>query len=188
MNDLIRKALYEAIDELELFHGTPYEFDKFSLVYLSSGFGAQAHGYGVYLTTSKNAAKEYSQGGLIYTVEIPDGKYLDADGISGKELKRIANKIYRYILDNDEEGIYNGVENELWEHEVKYLLDSEDGEQAYGTVSSFLGNDKETSEFFYNLGYKGLIVYDTNVRTNEIFKNYVIFNEEDITIVSKERL
>ena len=43
----IRKAIMESIEELDLYHGSPHEFQEFDLAFLSSGWGQQAYGYGV---------------------------------------------------------------------------------------------------------------------------------------------
>ena len=50
LRQLIRNILHEAVDELNLYHGTHADFDKFDVAYLSTGWGQQAHGYGFYLT------------------------------------------------------------------------------------------------------------------------------------------
>ena len=187
---VIRRAIMESIDELELYHGTPHEFDEFDLAYLSTGFGQQSHGYGVYLTTSRETAKAYSQGKNIYTVEVPDGKYLNYDRIGKAEAMSIARKFYKYYMTEDEYGreAYAGHENEFWEYECKYLGECVDGGTVYGTLNSFIGSEKGTSEFLYRIGYKGLYLKCTNTNTGEKFKNYVIFNPKEIKIVNKGKL
>ncbi len=185
----IRKYVMEAIDELELFHGSPHDFDEFDFAYMSSGWGQQAYGYGAYLTTSYECAKEYSQGGMVYTVEIPDKGYLNLDKISPALAMKIARVFFNYYTKEHEYGseAYAGYEREFWNEECKYIGDSTDGNTLYGTISSFLGSDKETSEFLYNkLGYKGLVWVHTNTETGKKFKNYVIFNPKDIKIIKKD--
>lgn len=41
------------------FHGTPHDFDKFTLQKIGSGEGAQAYGWGLYFASSKNVAEWY---------------------------------------------------------------------------------------------------------------------------------
>lgn len=186
----IRDIVREAVDELELYHGTPHEFDEFDLAYLSTGFGQQSHGYGVYLTTSNETAKAYSQGKNIYTVEVPDGKYLNYDRIGRTEAMTIARKFFKYYTTEDEYGkeAYAGNENDFWERECRYIGECTDGGNVYGSIKSFTGSDKSTSEFLYSIGYKGMFLRCTNTNTGEKFKNYVIFNPKEIKIISKTKI
>lgn len=185
----IRQYVMEAIDELELFHGSPHDFNEFDFAYMSSGWGQQAYGYGAYLTTSYECAKEYSQGGMVYTVEIPDKGYLNLDKISPALAMKIARIFFNYYTKEHEYGseAYAGYEREFWNEECKYIGDSTDGNTLYGTISSLLGSDKETSEFLHDkLGYKGLVWVHTNAETGKKFKNYVIFDPKDIKIIKKD--
>ena len=60
LRGMIKNSLNEVMDELNLYHGTNADFDNFDFAYLSSGWGQQAYGYGFYLTTSYDAAKDYA--------------------------------------------------------------------------------------------------------------------------------
>ena len=71
-DESVLKATRKALNELELFHGSSADFDKFDLAYLSKGWGSQVYGYGIYLTTSQSCAKEYARGGYIYQVKVPN--------------------------------------------------------------------------------------------------------------------
>ena len=185
----INRCIMEAIDELELFHGSPHDFEQFDFAYMSTGWGQQAYGYGAYLTTEYECAKEYSKGGLIYTVEIPDKKYLNGDRVSTTLAMKVAYAFYRYYMNEDEYGreAYKGHEDEFWEAECKYIGECTDGNSLYGTISSFLGGDKYASRFFHDkLGYTGLLWTATNGNTGKKFKNYVIFDANDIRIIKKD--
>lgn len=185
----LKRYIMEAIDELELFHGSPHDFDKFDFAYMSTGWGQQAYGYGAYLTTEYECAKEYSKGGLVYTVEIPNRKYLNGDRISTPLAMKVAYAFFRYYMNEDEYGreAYKGHEDEFWEAECKYIGECTDGNNLYGTISSFLGGDKYASRFFHDkLGYTGLLWTATNGNTGKKFKNYVIFDANDIKIIKKD--
>lgn len=190
VNDgIISRAVMEAVNELDLYHGSSADFDKFDLAYLSSGWGQQAYGYGVYLTNSTECAKEYSKGGLIYTVKVPNRPYLSYTRISRDAAYKIARDFYKWYLENDEYGreAYKGCEKEFWNEECKYLCDCQDGGDIYGTIASILGSDKETSDFLYKEGYKGIKWVDvTSDGTRNT--NYVIFNPKDIKILKKEKV
>lgn len=175
-------------NEVVLYHGTPHQFDKFDLAYLSTGFGEQSHGYGVYLTTSKDTAKTYSQGKLIYTVEVPDGKYLNNKKIRRSEAISIAKKFFKYYITEDEYGkeAYKGIENEFWNEECKYIGECSDGTSVYGTIASLTGSDKRASLFLDSIGYIGLMIYSDYSHDN--FINYVIFDANKIKIVDKTKV
>lgn len=60
------------------FHGTPYNFDKFSLEHLGSGEGAQAYGWGLYFAGQRSVAEFYRKK---LTIEEPyvNGELLDQE-------------------------------------------------------------------------------------------------------------
>lgn len=101
----------------------------------------------------------------------------------------IAKKFFTYYTTEDEYGkeAYNGIEKEFWDEECKYIANCNAGDDIYGTLASFFGNDKKTSEFLYKIGYKGLIIKSYDGETGEKFKNYVIFNAKDIKIINKTK-
>lgn len=185
---LIRKCLKEAIDEIELYHGTTADFDHFDLAFISSGWGQQAYGYGVYLTDYIQSAIEYSMQGYVYICEVPKGKYLRNNSISRAEARNIAIKFFKYYTTEDEYGkdAYKGNEQEFWDEECKYVASCETGDDIYGTISSLIGSDKKTSEFLHRLGYKGL-KYNTKGGLGNKFKIYVIFDPRDIQIITKKK-
>lgn len=186
---ILRRIIREAVDELELFHGSKADFDEFDLAFLSSGVGHQVHGYGVYLTNSADTAREYSRGGIVYTVKVPEGKYLSGNRISPSNAMSIAKAYYKWSLEEDEyrREAYKGCEKEYWDYECSSIAESRDGDQVYGTISSLCGSDKEASEFLYRLGYKG-IKWKETIADGTSFNNYVIFNPRDIQILGKEKI
>ena len=182
------KQFKHILKEEILYHGSHADFNEFDLAYALTGWGNMAYGYGIYLSNYKDAAKEYSKGGILYTVEVPKGYYLDSDKISAKEAISIALKFKDYYLSTEYgKEAYNGIENEFWEQECKYIGESECGLQLYGSISAILGNDKSTSEFLRTIGYIGIRCHTTNGSTGYKFINYVIFNPKDIKIISKEK-
>lgn len=48
------------------YHGTPYEFERFNTDFISSGVGAQIHGWGLYFLKSKAKANKYKKGVKAY--------------------------------------------------------------------------------------------------------------------------
>ena len=51
------------------YHGTPHMFDHFDLTHIGSGYGVQAHGWGLYFAANKNIANAYKE-----AMEIPEGE------------------------------------------------------------------------------------------------------------------
>ena len=172
-----------------LYHGTTAKFKKFDSSFINSGWGEQAYGYGFYFTNNLETATAYSRGGHIIKVLVPSKKYLDYKGISKSEALSIAKKFFKYYTEVNEYGkeAYSDKESKqmCWDEECKYIADSVDGGDVYGTISSILGDDKETSEFLHNLGYVGIKFMCKHGVTGEEITNYVIFNQNDIEVVEE---
>lgn len=185
---ITEKQFKRILKEEILYHGSHADFNEFDLAYALTGWGEMAYGYGVYLSNYKDAAEEYSKGGILYTVEVPKGRYLDSDRIGAKEAMSIALKFKDYYLSTEYgKEAYKGLENEFWEQECKYIGKSTDGLQLYGSISTILGNDKAASEFLRNIGYLGIKCHAENRDAGFKFINYVIFNPKDIKIINKEK-
>ena len=186
---LIRRAVLESIDELDLYHGSQADFSEFDLAYLGSGWGQQAYGYGVYLIDNPQGAREYARGGLVYTAKVPNGPYLSYKGISRASAMKIAKDFFKYYTTENEYGkeAYKGYEKEFWNEECKYICNCQTGGDIYGTIASILGDDKETSDFLYREGYKGIKWLDVTAIGSKN-TNYVMFNPKDIKIIKKEKV
>lgn len=162
------------------YHGSSANFEKFNTSeYGMSGDGAMAFGYGVYVSNSETIARSYAgiQGERnLYAVEIPDGDYIVWDKkISNSQKEKVKNELYENLIKED----YKGVEKQISAELDNVFSEELDGKNLYGTVSSYIGSDKETSRFFKNIGYSG-IQYPAGTPENAI--NYVIFDDNDITI------
>lgn len=175
---------FQPVDSSMLFqsayHGSSANFEKFNTSeYGMSGDGAMAFGYGVYVSNSETIARSYAgiQGERnLYSVEIPDGDYIVWDKkISNSQKEKVKNELYENLIKED----YKGVEKQISAELDNVFSEELDGKNLYGTVSSYIGSDKETSRFFKNIGYSG-IQYPAGTPENAI--NYVIFDDNDITI------
>jgi hypothetical protein len=60
-NPLMAMAMVPAATKkgIRAFHGSPHDFDKFSLDHIGKGEGAQAYGHGLYFAESEGVAKSY---------------------------------------------------------------------------------------------------------------------------------
>ena len=162
------------------YHGSGANFDKFNTSeYEMSGEGSMAFGYGVYVSNSESIAKSYAgrQGERnLYKVEIPDRNYISWDKtVSKSQKENVKNELYKKLIEED----YKGAEKEIFTELNTAFGDELDGKYLYGTVSSYIGSDKETSRFFKDIGFSG-IQYPAGTPENAV--NYVIFDDNDIKI------
>ena len=80
------------INEINAYHGTSYNFDKFNhKKYLNTGDGSQSFGWGTYITDNENIAEEYGA----RSMESNTGTY-DKDGnrLTAEMLTNIANEVF----------------------------------------------------------------------------------------------
>ena len=64
-----------------VYHGSPYDFAKFSNEAIGTGEGAQAHGYGHYTALDKDVAQGYAD-------RLSEGKVLENVKINGREIEK----------------------------------------------------------------------------------------------------
>lgn len=87
INKMLRK-----INEINGYHGTSYNFDKFNhKKYLNTGDGSQSFGWGTYITDNEDIAEEYGA----RSMESNTGTY-DKDGnrLTAEMLTNIANEVF----------------------------------------------------------------------------------------------
>ena len=180
LNYIIKNAIINVLTETVAYHFSNADFDNFDLGYVNSGNQNQAYGYGIYVSLTEKGAKNY--GSKRYIVEIPSDNRLylnDFKNLSMAYINKVKNILYQYLIDNDDEEMYVGIENELME-ELNTAFQSMNGLTLYGTISSYLGSDKSASEFCYNYLHKiGLKHHSSEIT------NVVMFNANDIKIISK---
>jgi hypothetical protein len=183
-----------------IFHGSSYYFDKFSTNKIGSGIGQQDDGWGLYLTTDKDSAKNY--GKYIYETTLFKGKkpneynFLELKKPVPKDLvKKIVEAVYKYYNKefdiNKFNSYYDYVKNESLPkvdfNDFELIRFDYSGYLFYKTLSRTLGGDKKASLFLLDNGINGLksslVEYGVNYRTD-----YVIFDEKAITIENREYL
>ena len=117
----------------------------------------------------------------LYTVEIPDNGYLQWDKTTPKNIREhIANGLYEKLIQED----YKGAEKEL-KQELKPIIETPlNGKEMYDNLWTYLGSDKEASQFLKSIGYNGIkYPAGTNYGNGNGAYNYVIFNDDDAKIV-----
>ncbi len=190
------KAVLDAVHAGEAqmqraYHGSDADFEAFDHSHMGEGTGGQAYGWGSYFTEEEGVARSYAGGGFVYEAELPDDtgtNYLHFESKpSRKDVSRIKSKLMEYILRTDEEGLYDypqGMDD--LKREIDATGDPSTWRDLYGTASSYLGSDKESSTFFHSIGYIGIRYNSSESEGGKT--NFVIFNEKDIAIQSKVRL
>lgn len=182
-NKFITRIINESIDNVLAYHGSNADFDDFDLAFVNTGSKAQDYGYGIYLFLADNNVGTYGKNK--YTVEIPAKKtlYLYADKVlSPKFINNAIYKIYKYILETQPEAYPDKTSKMDLIYDLKISFEGCDGLSLYGTLESYLGSDKEVSQFIYKylkkIGLKYMI--------NDEYPCVVMFNPKDIKIIKKE--
>lgn len=125
----INNTMNNQLNEIQAYHGSPADFDKFDVEYLGTGEGGQAHGWGLYFSLNPNVAERYNtnlarknyykyndkiykQGSLAYLILKYIYEYKDLD--AQRKIKNILNskefkEKYPKINDNIIEKIVNGI-------------------------------------------------------------------------------
>lgn len=182
MNNIINNIIKEEINKyIKAYHSSNATFDNFDLGYVNSGNKNQAYGYGIYVSLSEEGAENY--GKIKYIVEIPsnDKLYLnDFNNLDMKYINKVKNLLYNYILQHDDDNMYDGCEDDFMQ-ELNSSFQPMNGLSLYGTISTYLGSDKEASEFCY----KYLKKIGLKHHSNEII-NIVMFNPKDIKIIERK--
>ncbi len=180
---------------------------------IGEGEGASGFGYGFYFSENIDDAKEYARKlerekgeKRLYKVKIPNkDQYLNIDKDLDEQSEYIKNKLLS-ISDKNKIKIveYNGFnytkfkndiddnpeEYEFKNNTVEYnaffkdILDTEFmniGNQFYSILEQITGSEYSASKFLYEHGIKGNIHYTFH------YLNYVVFSEDDITILKKTK-
>ena len=67
--------ILDKIKGIRAYHGSPHDFDKFSMSKVGTGEGAQAYGHGLYFAESEDVAKSYRQLGSRKGWQVGDAIY-----------------------------------------------------------------------------------------------------------------
>lgn len=117
----------------------------------------------------------------LYTVEIPDNGYLQWDNTVPKETRRkIVDGLYNKLIQED----YKGAEKEL-KQELSPIVETPlNGKEVYDNIWTYLGSDKEASQFLHTIGFAGIkYLAGQNYGNGNGAYNYVIFNDDDAKII-----
>jgi hypothetical protein len=174
----------------EFYHGSPFEFKKFSISNIGSGEGVSKFGYGIYFTDRLETAQYYaernttgdgwSEGLNVYTVRLLEvSSYLDWNDEAPEHL---VNKLASKLEDLDKE---EGAEKLLDEYQ-EYVSDygSYSVSNLYNHISYCLDGDKAASEMFVDCWVPGIHTVD-EIHGGNI---YVAFDDSLIKITNVEKM
>ena len=80
--DAGRRFVTDEYGGMKLYHGSPHDFDKFSMSKIGTGEGAQAYGHGLYFTEDETIARHYRDkvGAMLGSGQLQvDGRNIDWD-------------------------------------------------------------------------------------------------------------
>ena len=173
-----------------VFHGSGADFEKFDHSHMGEGEGAQAFGWGTYVTEVEGIGRTYAEMGKdgsrnLYSVEIPDDmgeNYLGWHGHPTSGRLGIISKLLEadgWVRSNDEHLI------RLEKNGQSIVLNERtEGQDLYGELEDALGSNRKASELLHEAGFVGIKYPADSMRggREDGKQNYVIFNEGDAKI------
>ena len=179
----IANALWYAYDpvnaakySITAWHGTPHNFERFTLQAIGTGEGAQVYGWGLYFGADReiieeNYRKRLSRGnnkGTLLQVEIPDEDVMLDYDLTFEEQSESVKAALKKL------GLFEGEFLEV------SLDESCRGQDFYEELTARLGSPQAASEALNEAGVKGI--------TYEGYQDgrcYVVFDDQAINIIAK---
>ena len=186
---------------MTVYHGSGAKFDAFDSSHMGEGEGAQAYGWGHYVTEVEGIGRTYAAAGSthnLYTVEIPEdngSNYFEWNKKVGPEegmafLNRLKALAKEDGLDT-ESSMWARLESDIQRHptssyryikgQVQFIYGAELG------LSSDAEENKKGSELLSRLGYIGIKYpadYQNGGRVDGAM-NYVVFKDSDLKIIDR---
>jgi len=177
-------------EDIELYHGTVYNFEFFDTTNIGSGDGNSVQGYGFYFSEDPRVARTYAdrikigkhKKMFLYTVSIRRTNFLEWESTILEEDANTILKKYKKI--ETDEQLISDLEDALGLSE-SYYGSFTLTRYLYDYLTETLGGKKEASEFLNNCGFDG-IKFRSMEGTDAI--NYVIFDVNNIRLIDKEEI
>jgi hypothetical protein len=198
VGDVAAKGAKSALRGINAYHGSPYEFEQFSMDKIGTGRGLQAYGHGIYFSESSDIARPYSERiddqGYMYNANLNVGAedLLDLDAPLSQQPKKVQDMWQKFAKsrqgkasakENGIEDIRNLVPsygNEITGEDIRSAI--YDG-QPVNFNHDFSSNiapqeNKMTSEYLQKQGIKGIRYLNGKYRgAGDGPINYVIFDD-----------
>lgn len=193
-----------------VFHGSPHDFDQFSLQKIGTGEGNQTFGYGLYFASNKAVAEYYKAtlstkvnmeggagaDGAVYEVDIPDDThFMEYESTINAQSPMVRDAIIKAVNESSmNEGakrlILNGTATASYAY--KKLAETA-GDEANRTLKAMgrpeqgmRRSDRFASEKLASLGVAGIRYLDqVSRRSGKGSQNYVVFDDRLARIVNK---
>jgi hypothetical protein len=195
--ETIYKGYQTVFESIKAYHGTGHDFTKFLTEKVGTGEGIQKFGHGLYFTGSKKVAEYYaketvlsSKDNIIYLATLHKG--YDPDYASWDEPmnhQQMQKTLTQAKKENWKEDDIEDL-NEGFGLTEGYRDQPVNTDSIYSLISSILGEDKQASEFLLRAGIDGIKYKSgtlSGIDDSEFF-NYVVFDQDEITIEEKKTI
>lgn len=198
---------------IKAYHGSPHDFDQFSLSKIGTGEGAQAYGHGLYFAEKEGVAKSYRD--ALTDVDATARQYLNLwqgdrtkaaaaferdiqSGAFGAAKPSTLTATHASIL-NPQGKMYevniNADPDDFLDWDAPLSQQSEKVRGAFGQIPDMRGADAyleqgfdtaESSQLLHKAGIPGIKYLDGASRSaGQGSRNYVVFDDRLISIVKK---
>lgn len=161
MQDTLERILGKenAARFMVLWHGSPHDFDKFSLSYMGTGEGNQSFGWGLYFSDSKDVADYYAS-----QLSNPRNELM----YKGRPASDIEKSAYSLLMIDDAKSIDNTIKKAEM---VRDMLKGEtETQKSYDDIISILQNSKESD--FEEVQTSAGAIYKTNASDDSAFMSW----------------
>ena len=171
------------------YHGSPHDFDKFSIGKINTGEGWQEYGWGLYFTSCEEIAEWYRETltkykpnrGLLYHVELTPttDEFLDWDAVFEDQSPFVKKALRKMSMVPKMKEIYKF----FTEYDESIEADNT-GQDFYKELAAYLRSQEHASKFLLSLGIPGL----KYIGRTSYKENYVIFDDTFVKIIKKYNL
>lgn len=181
----------EAAQMVEAFHGSPHEFDAFSMEKIGTGEGAQSYGHGLYFAENEQVADQYA------AMDTPGRWVTTKPGIQEyREGTKGGNK-YRVRINADKEqfldwdkplgediGHFENINKAVYPNQP--AIPGMTGQQIYQVLHNITGSPARSSKLLAEAGIPGIKYLDQGSREKgEGSYNFVLFDDSLISIIDR---
>lgn len=142
---------------LRLFHGSPHDFDKFSMDKIGTGEGAQAYGHGLYFAEAEDTALSYKNS-LTRNSDELRRMAEETGGLSGDAAEMLS---YQFSMNN-----FHGKGFDKWLDDIKTAYDADElSGRAKAAAEQIIAREVDASEAVRKMRAPGSM-YEVNVNAN----------------------
>ena len=192
LRHIISECIKTSLNELQAWHGSKANFNKFDSKFIGSGTGLSTFGWGVYVTTSQETGQAYAQEveangeKYLYTVDIPDDNGRNYINIQGNN-----PNVYNYIQQALTKAKPDAASDIQWC--LDYCRENDSLTWLFQNRCEFFFTPEELSKALLNAGIVGVRVPVNFEGQNGVVGvgnngyNYTIFDANQVRILQKQR-